>query len=77
MSPADLFGCGWVHDALKPIGLEDLEKRSVGVLWRPSDTERARRALLKQYGAVMAQWADEAGGWDIFGTVIREALETA
>ena len=77
MAAADLFGCGWVHEALQPLGLEDLQKRAVGVVWRPSDTERARRALLKQYGAVMAQWADEAGGWDTFGKVIQEALETA
>lgn len=77
MEPQELFACGWVHQALLALGWDDYQKRSVGVVWRPSDTERSRRALLKQYGAVIAQWAEESGGWDVFGHAVRDALQTA
>lgn len=74
--PEQVFASGWVHDALAPLGWDLLEKRSVGVVWRPSDVERSRRAFLRQYGTIIAQWADEAGGWETFGTVLKDALET-
>lgn len=67
--------CGWVADALAALGWNQLYKRAVGTVWRPSDEARARAALLRQYGAVMERWAVEAGGWDAFGAVLSGQLD--
>lgn len=74
--PRQVFAAGWVADALAVLGWDDLEKRSVGTVWRPEDTERARTALLRQYGQVLANWAQETGGWDGLGNVLDDALKT-
>lgn len=76
--PHHVLEAGWVADALMKTGYwQDLVMRSVGTVWRSSDEERARRALLKQYGAVMARWADEVGGWSSLGTAIQDGLRPA
>lgn len=67
--------CGWVADALAVLGWDQLQKRAVGTVWRPSDDERSRAALLRQYGAVMDRWATEVGGWDALGPVLLAHLE--
>lgn len=67
------FCAGWVPDALKVLGWEDLDRRSVGTVWRAADDERARTALLKQYGSLLEKWADMVGGWDNLGGAIRDA----
>lgn len=72
--PGHAFCAAWVPDALKCIGWDHLEKRSVGTVWKRSDVERARHALLKQYGAIMAQWATELGSWDELGPAINTAI---
>ncbi len=71
-----VFCAGWIPNALKVIGWDDLHARaSIGTVWRRSDDERARAALLRQYGAIIESWATEQGGWDGFGAVLRKALE--
>jgi len=76
--PMDVFACGWLSDALNAINFEhDLSRRSIGTLWRQSDTERARAALLKQYGAIMSAWSEDVGGWAELGQAIGEALQPA
>lgn len=76
--PMDVFACGWLSDALDAINFDHgLSKRSIGTLWRKSDTERARAALLKQYGAIMTAWADELGGWPELGVVLGESLQSS
>lgn len=76
--PHHVLEAGWVADALMQTGYwRDLAMRSVGTVWRASDEERARRALLKQYGAVMARWADEVGGWSSLGNAIQDGLRPA
>lgn len=69
------FEAAWVPDALQCLGWDHLSKRSVGTVWKRSDAERARHALLKQYGAIMAQWASEVGSWDAFGPAVATALD--
>lgn len=69
-SPELAFCAAWVPDALKALGWDDLQKRALGTVWRRSDAERARAALLKQYGAIMANWSDELGGWSELGQQI-------
>jgi hypothetical protein len=74
-TPMDVFSCGWLTEALDSINYDHgLSKRAIGTLWRKSDTERARAALLKQYGAIMQQWADESGGWSSFGEIVGDLL---
>lgn len=65
---------GWVPDALKTLGWADLEKLAVGTVWRQSDDERARAALLKQYGAILSKWSDELGGWSELGSELQSRL---
>jgi len=75
--PEHVFSAGWVSQALSVLGWESLQKRAVGTVWRPSDAERSRSALLTQYGAIIAQWASEAGSWDAMGVEMGEALRKA
>lgn len=73
--PEEVFSAGWVSDALAVLGWSNLEKRAVGTLWKPSDLDRTRRALLVQYGPALAQWASEAGSWDALGVALGDALQ--
>lgn len=68
------FAAGWVADALKVLGWDQLQKRSVGTVWRPDDTERSRLALVRQYGAVLSQWASDSGSWEALGAAIQAAI---
>lgn len=76
-SASDVFCAGWIPQALEALGWDDLDNRSaIGTVWRRDDTDRARAALLKQYGAIMASWAVEVGGWSELGTQIGHRVET-
>jgi hypothetical protein len=72
--PSHVFSAGWVSQALAVLGWDNLEKRTVGTVWRPSDAERSRAALLSQYGAIIAQWASEAGSWEALGVEMGKAI---
>lgn len=62
MQPGQLYGCAkWVTELLEHIGWDHIQQQTVGTVWRPSDTERARRSLVRQYGRIIEQWAEEAG----------------
>lgn len=70
--PSQAFGASrWLVELLQLIGWDDLEPQSVGTVWRPSDTQRARSALVKQYGAILEAWADEIG-WENLPDAIEE-----
>lgn len=71
------FCAGWVPDALQVLNWDDLRGRaSVGTVWRRSDAERSRAALLRQYAAVIRDWKTEAAcSWSEFGEVLGAALE--
>ncbi len=63
--PEEAFGAaGWLVGALERIGWGQLTKQSVGTVWRPSDAQRARLAMVRQYGATMSSWIAESGGLD-------------
>ncbi len=68
--PHDAFGAGWVADACRAIHLDNLEKRAVGTVWKRSDDERSRFALLRQYGPTLERWAAEVGGWKELGQTL-------
>lgn len=73
-SPDDVFTAGWVGDLLDVLGWEKLKNTAVGTVWRPSNEERARIALLAQYGKTIESWVTETGGWESFGLVLSDAL---
>lgn len=73
--PAETFGCtAWMARALVSIGWDHLSPKSVGTVWRAADSSRARRALLKQYGSTLVDWAEELGGFVELGYQIEMEL---
>ncbi len=74
--PKQVFGASaWLTKALEAIGWAELVPESIGSVWKPSDAVRARRTLLKQYGAILANWAEETT-WASLGHEIAKELET-
>lgn len=75
--PRDCYSASpWLVEALSVIGWEELEPQSVGTVWRPSDAERARAAMLRQYGATLRGLAVEVGGWQQLGDWLGMKLAT-
>lgn len=63
--PALVFGVGWMADACKLIGFEELQRTALGTVWRRSDEERAFFALVNQYGPLLKRLAQSSSeGWD-------------
>ena len=73
--PADAFGAGWVSDACRVINLAELQKRTVGTTWKRSDDERARYALMNQYGKTIMKWAAEHESPEAFGKYLIALLD--
>lgn len=75
-TPDDAFQASrWLCEALEAQGWASLTPKSIGTVWKPSDDERARRTMLKQYGAILARWAEETGGWAQIGSSMVDKLE--
>lgn len=73
-SPGQAFGASrWLVEALEGLGWDHLQAQSIGTVYRPSDDERARLTLAKQYGGVIRRWIDEAG--DGFHDELQRLLE--
>lgn len=74
--PGEAFGASrWLVGALASIGWGHLQLRAVGTVRQPTDRDRQRGALLRQYGRIMREWATELGGWQHFGMAISGALD--
>lgn len=74
-SPEHAFAAGWIAAACKHIGLDDLEKRAVGTIWKRTDDEKTRWAMLRQYGPALRKWLCECGGdREEFGRQLADAL---
>jgi len=74
--PGDAFGASrWLVSMLESIGWDHLKTQSIGTQWAPSDTDRARAALVRQYGATLEAWAEELGGWDQIPEAIEQVRE--
>lgn len=75
-SPIDVFQSGWLPEMLDAIGyFHNLKSKALGTIWRPSDSDRARAAMLKQYGAVIRQWAAESLTLEEFATDLLRAVD--
>ena len=68
-APGQAFGAApWLVEALRHIGWDHLTTQSVGTVWRPSDSERAKRQLVRQYRATIRAWKAECGeSWEQLG----------
>lgn len=77
LTPLEVFGIApWTREALEAFGgllAPEIVLRS----HRPSDYERARFFLCKQYGKILSRWAEEAGGWNNLGAEIRDQIQEA
>jgi hypothetical protein len=74
LDPGQLFGTSpWVRDALEVFCGVEADPVSLR-RYRPPDVARARYWMLKQYGGVIAQWADECGGYEHLGINIEYGL---
>jgi hypothetical protein len=49
-------------------------KLSLGTVYRDEDVQRARRSLLRQYGAVLQGIEAEVGSWSAVGEWIGDEL---
>ena len=73
--PQGPFAVSWVPGVLEAIGWDQIGLRTqIGTVWKRTDDERARIALVKQYGAILERWATEVGGWDSIGMNLRNAI---
>lgn len=74
-NPSDAFSASrWLCEALESQGWHSLTPRSIGTVWKPSDDLRARRTMLKQYGAIIRNWANEVGGFQGLGDAMTDEL---
>ena len=72
-----LGACAWLCDLVEALGLGARLRQAVGTVWRPSDMERARRALVKQYGRIALAWRDELGSWEAVGVELGRCVNEA
>lgn len=60
--PGEYWGASrWLVKGLEMMGWGEIQRKAVGTVYRPSNDERARLALMKQYGAIISRWYDECG----------------
>lgn len=73
--PYQVFQVSWLPAVLEAVGFAEIEHYAIGTVWRKSDAERARAALMRQYRKVITAWADEVGGWDALGPAMAAKIE--
>jgi hypothetical protein len=74
-SPMELYGAArWSRDLAQRLGHPEVARLSLGTVYRDEDVQRARRSLLRQYGAVLRGIEAEVGSWKAAGEWIGEEL---
>lgn len=59
----DFFGCArWSQSIAETMGLEEVPRLRAGSVYRLSDMEQKRQALVRQYGKTIEAWLSELGG---------------
>lgn len=72
---AQLYGASrWSLDLSVRLGNPDVARLSLGTVYRGEDVDRARRALLRQYGPTLRGLASEEGSWAAVGEWIHGQL---
>jgi hypothetical protein len=74
-SPLELYGAArWTRALADELGHPDVAKMSLGTVYRDEDKDRARLALLRQYGGVLQGIRTEVGSWEAAGKWIGDEL---
>lgn len=77
-TPGNVFQASrWMVKALERVGWDGLIVNSVGTVRRPSDIDRSKAAMIRQYRKVIMAWADQAGGWEELGRELMLECEAA
>lgn len=75
MTAAELFWSSkWASELFSGFGWDKMLSKSIGTVYRPSDDERARLAIRKQYRQILQRWFDETGDPSVFAAELLEAL---
>lgn len=74
MTPGQLLFHGMSGKLLNHLGWDHLEPLALPSVYTPTDDERSRRALLKQYGNVISKWAEEVGGYHELSRVLEREI---
>jgi hypothetical protein len=74
-TPVELYGAArWSQDLCVRLGQPEVARLSLGTVYRDEDVQRARRSLLRQYGAVLQGLETECGSWTAVGAWIGAEL---
>lgn len=73
MEPVEFLAVGWVAQAMDHIALLVQDKQSLGRIWKPSDTARARAALIAQYGPTLLAMLQERRSPEVVGRLLLKA----
>jgi hypothetical protein len=75
LAPKDFFGsAAWSRDLAAELEVPEVQKISLGTIYRESDVQRAEQALLHQYGRTLWNIHDREGGWDHFRDWFKSRL---
>lgn len=76
MNPNEILFMGMSGRMLNHLGWNHLDPVKLESIYQPSDAERSRKAMLKQYKNILVGWKDELGGWSELAEAMQEELET-
>lgn len=75
LEPEEIWGLSrWSRSLGECLTGLEIPRVLAGTLYTPTDTDRARAALLRQYGKHLQVWADEVGSWEELGRMIGSRL---
>lgn len=75
LEPAQFYGASsWSADLGEQLQHADIARLSLGTVYRERDVDRARRALLDQYGRTLLGLHTECGSWESVGAWLGERL---
>ena len=73
--PVELLGsAAWSRELVRHVAGLELQPFAVGAVWREADDERARAAMVRQYGAMLERLASDLGSWECVGLQLRDDL---
>lgn len=75
MLPREFFGgAAWTREIAWRLTGEEVKRMRMGTVYRDSDVERTRLALVRQYGPALLSWAAEVGGPAELGVELVERV---
>jgi hypothetical protein len=75
-TPIQLYGSSrWSRDLAARLGVPEIQRLSLGTVYREEDKLRARQSLLRQYGLTLRGLEKDCGSWASVGEWIGVELE--